>query len=76
MNPQEIEQALMSQQNAQKSQAEKKKEQEAIEKRKIYLQSFMTKEAIERCKNYLYNKYLFNYSKQCQTCSSRKSQSN
>ena len=70
MNPKEIEQALMSQQNAQKSQAEKKKEQEAIEKRKIYLQSFMTKEAIERCKNYSYNKYFFNYSKQCQTCSS------
>ena len=52
MNPKEIEQALMNQQNAQKTPAEKKKEQEAIEKRKVYLQSFMTKEAIERCKNY------------------------
>ena len=28
---------------------EKKKEAEAQEKRKVYLQSFMTKEAIERC---------------------------
>ena len=51
MNPKEIEQALMNQQNAQKTPTEKKKEQEAIEKRKVYLQSFMTKEAIERCKN-------------------------
>ena len=51
MNPKEIEQTLMNQQNAQKTPAEKKKEQEAIEKRKVYLQSFMTKEAIERCKN-------------------------
>ncbi len=59
MNPKEIEQALMSQQNAQKTPAEKKKEQEAMEKRKVYLQSFMTKEAIERCKNYLYNKIIF-----------------
>ena len=59
MNPKEIEQALMSQQNAQKTPAEKKKEQEAIEKRKIYLQSFMTKEAIERCNNYLYNNIHF-----------------
>ncbi len=59
MNPKEIEQALMNQQNAQKTPAEKKKEQEAIEKRKVYLQSFMTKEAIERCKNYLYNKIIF-----------------
>ena len=59
MNPKEIEQALMNQQNAQKTSAEKKKEQEAIEKRKVYLQSFMTKEAIERCKNYLYNKIIF-----------------
>ena len=59
MNPKEIEQALMNQQNAQKTTAEKKKEQEAIEKRKVYLQSFMTKEAIERCKNYLYNKIIF-----------------
>ena len=59
MNPKEIEQALMNQQNAQKTPAEKKKEQEAIEKRKVSLQSFMTKEAIERCKNYLYNKIIF-----------------
>ena len=59
MNPKEIEQALMNQQNAQKTPAEKKKEQEAIEKRKVYLQSFMTKEAIERCKNYLYDKIIF-----------------
>ena len=59
MNPKEIEQALMSQQNAQKTPAEKKKEQEAIEKRKVYLQSFMTKEAIERCKKYLYNNIHF-----------------
>ena len=61
MNPKEIEQALMSQQNAQKTPAEKKKEQEAIEKRKIYLQSFMTKEAIERCNNYLYNNIHFKF---------------
>ena len=59
MNPKEIEQALMSQQNAQKTPAEKKKEQEAMEKRKVYLQSFMTKEAIERCKKYLYNNIRF-----------------
>ena len=50
MNTKEIENALMSQQNAQKSEEEKKKEQDAEEKRKVYLQSFMTKEAIERCK--------------------------
>ena len=50
MNTQEIEDALMKQQNSQKSPEEKKKEQEAQEKRKVYLQSFMTKEAIERCK--------------------------
>jgi hypothetical protein len=55
MNPKEIEQALMSQQNAQKTPAEKKKEQEAMEKRKVYLQSFMTKDAIERCNKDLYN---------------------
>ena len=50
MNTREIEDALMKQQNSQKSPEEKKKEQEAQEKRKVYLQSFMTKEAIERCK--------------------------
>ena len=50
MNTQEIEKALMNQQNTQKSAEEKKKEQDAEEKRKVYLQSFMTKEAIERCK--------------------------
>ncbi len=50
MNAQEIENALLSQQNSQKSEEEKKKEQDALEKRKVYLQSFMTKEAIERCK--------------------------
>ena len=50
MNSQDIEKALMNQQNSQKSAEEKKKEQEAEEKRKVYLQSFMTKEAIERCK--------------------------
>ena len=50
MNPKDIE-ALMSQQNPQKTQEEKKKEAEALEKRKIYLQSFMTKDAIERCNN-------------------------
>ena len=42
----------MSQQNPQKTQEEKKKEAEALEKRKVYLQSFMTKDAIERCKKY------------------------
>ena len=50
MNPSDIEQALMNQQNAKKTPEEKKKEAEALEKRKVYLQSFMTKEAIERCK--------------------------
>ena len=49
MDPRDIEQALMNQQNAQKTPDEKKKEAEALEKRKIYLQSFMTKDAIERC---------------------------
>ena len=52
MNPKEIEEALMNQQNAQKSPEEKKKEADAQEKRKVYLQSFMTKEAIERCNIY------------------------
>ena len=55
MNAQEIEKALMNQQNTQKSAEEKKKEQDAEEKRKVYLQSFMTKEAIERCKKNIYN---------------------
>ena len=32
-----------------KSAEQKKKEAEALEKRKVYLQSFMTKDAIERC---------------------------
>ena len=50
MNTKEIEQALMAQQNSAKSPEEKKKLQEAEEKRTIYLQSFMTKDAIERCK--------------------------
>ena len=55
MTAKEIENALMSQQNAQKSAEDKKKEQDALEKRTVYLQSFMTKDAIERCKNNLYN---------------------
>ena len=55
MNTKEIENALMNQQNSQKSAEEKKKEQDAQEKRTVYLQSFMTKDAIERCKKYLYN---------------------
>ena len=50
MNSKEIEEALMNQQNSQKSPEQKKKEAEALEKRKVYLQSFMTKEAIERRK--------------------------
>lgn len=50
MNTKEIEQALMNQQNSQKTQEQKKKEAEALEARKVYLQSFMTKDAIERCK--------------------------
>ena len=54
MNTREIENALMKQQNSQKSPEERKKEQEAEEKRKVYLQSFMTKEAIERCKKINY----------------------
>ena len=52
MNPSDIEQALMNQQNAKKSPEDKNKEAEAQEKRKVYLQSFMTKDAIERCKKY------------------------
>ena len=52
MNTKEIEEALMSQQNPQQSAQDKKKEAEAQEKRRIYLQSFMTKEAIERCNKY------------------------
>ena len=58
MNPKDIE-ALMSQQNPQKTQEEKKKEAEALEKRKIYLQSFMTKDAIERRKYILQYKRFF-----------------
>ena len=50
MNTKEIEQALMEQQNSKKSPEEKKKQQEAEEKRIVYLQSFMTKDAIERRK--------------------------
>ena len=59
MNTKEIESALMNQQNSQKSAEEKKKEQDAQEKRTVYLQSFMTKDAIERCKKYLYNYWRF-----------------
>ena len=51
MNTKEIEEALMKQQNSQKSAEDKKKQQDAEEKRTVYLQSFMTKDAIERCKN-------------------------
>ena len=51
MNSAEIQRALMDQQNSQKSAEQKKKEAESEEKRKVYLQSFMTKQAIERCKN-------------------------
>ena len=54
MNTRDIENALMNQQNSQKSAEEKKKEQDAEEKRKVYLQSFMTKDAIERCKEKIY----------------------
>ena len=50
MNTKEIEDALLKQRNTQKTAEEKKKEKEAEEKRTVYLQSFMTKEAIERCK--------------------------
>ena len=50
MNAKEIENALMKQQNSQKTEEEKKKQQDAEEKRTVYLQSFMTKDAIERCK--------------------------
>ena len=50
MNTKEIENALMNQNNSQKSAEEKKKEADAQEKRTVYLQSFMTKDAIERCK--------------------------
>ena len=54
MNSKQIEEALMQQQNPQETAEQKKKEAEALEKRKIYLQSFMTKDAIERCnKNYI-----------------------
>ena len=49
INSKEIEEALRNQQNSQKSAEQKKKEAEALEKRKVYLQSFMTKDAIERC---------------------------
>ena len=64
MNTKEIEEAIMKQKNSQKTPEEKKKEQEAEEKRTVYLQSFMTKEAIERCKKYFYNLNVFkNYSK-------------
>ena len=53
MNTKEIEEALMNQQNRQVSaEEEKKKMQESEEKRTVYLQRFMTKDAIERCKNY------------------------
>ena len=51
MNTKEIEEALMNQQNRQVSAEEKKKMQESEEKRTVYLQSFMTKDAIERCNN-------------------------
>ena len=51
MNARDIENALMNQQNSQKSEKEKKKQEESEEKRKVYLQSFMTKDAIERCKH-------------------------
>ena len=50
MNTKEIENALMNQNNSQKSSEDKKKEADAQEKRTVYLQSFMTKDAIERCK--------------------------
>ena len=50
MNQRQIEQALASHQNPEKAEEKRKKEQEVEEKRKVYLQSFMTKEAIERCK--------------------------
>ena len=61
MNSKEIEEALRNQQNSQKSAEQKKKEAEALEKRKVYLQSFMTKDAIERCNknNIYYNIFLF-----------------
>ena len=50
MNTKDLENALMKQQNSQKSEEDKKKQQDAEEKRTVYLQSFMTKDAIERCK--------------------------
>ena len=50
MNTKDIENALMKQQNSQKSEEDKKKQQDAEEKRTVYIQSFMTKDAIERCK--------------------------
>ncbi len=63
MNSKQIEEALMQQQNPQATAEQKKKEAEALEKRKIYLQSFMTKDAIERCnKNYIIFSF-FNFSK-------------
>ena len=52
MNTKELEDALMKQKNTQKTPEEKKKEQDAEEKRTVYLQSFMTKDAIERCKKF------------------------
>ena len=63
MNSKQIEEALMQQQNPQATAEQKKKEAEALEKRKIYLQSFMTKDAIERCnKNNIIFSF-FNFSK-------------
>ena len=59
MNTKGIEQALMVQQNSKKSPEEKKKQQEAEEKRTVYLQSFMTKDAIERRKYILQYKRFF-----------------
>ena len=59
MNSAEIQRALMDQQNSQKSAEQKKKEAESEEKRKVYLQSFMTKQAIERRKNILYKKTFY-----------------
>ena len=50
MDPNQIQQALVSQQNPKKAEEESKKQAEIEEKRKVYLQSFMTKEALERCK--------------------------
>ena len=61
MNTKEIEDALMKQRNTQKTAEEKKKEKDQEEKRTVYLQSFMTKEAIERCKKENYNLNIFKY---------------